>query len=113
MMTLLAWGVVLGMGFILGMKMIPAYTEYFGVKNVLKTLVREQAGAPVTDIRESFDKRAVIENISAVKGGDLDIEQDARGTTIAVSYQKIIPLIANASLMFDFHAEEHRGGAGQ
>ncbi|QDQ25537.1 DUF4845 domain-containing protein [Chitinimonas arctica] len=113
MVTMLAWGIILGGALVLSLKLIPAYSEYFGVKSVLKKLVVEQSGAPVSDIRESFDKRANIENISSVKGEDLEILQDQQGTTVTVAYQRVIPLVANVSLLFDFTAEERHGGAGK
>ncbi|GAB3249958.1 DUF4845 domain-containing protein [Chitinimonas naiadis] len=110
LINMLAWAILLGMGLILGLKLVPVYTEYFGVKGVLKALVRDQAGAPVSDIREAFVKRADIENIHSVTAGDLDIIQDQSGTRISASYQAVVPLVGNASLVFDFHAEERRGG---
>jgi len=111
MINMLALALILGMGLILGLKLVPVYTEYFGLKKVLNTLAREQGGAPVSDIRESFDKRANIENIHSVKSTDLDIVQDQTGTNISVSYQAVVPLIANASLVFDFQAEARNGGS--
>ncbi|QNM95577.1 DUF4845 domain-containing protein [Chitinimonas koreensis] len=113
LINMLLWAIVLGFGALLTVKLIPTFSEYFGVKSVLKALVQEQAGAPVSEIRDSFDKRATIEYITSVKSSDLDIVQDQSGITISVQYQRTIPLIANASLVFDFSVEEHRNGSAQ
>jgi len=113
LVNLILWAVVLGFCALLGLKLVPVYTEYFGVKSVLAGLVKEKAGAPLSEIRESYQHRAEIENISAVKSDDLDIEQDKTGTTIAVKYQKTVPLIANVSLLFDFETSAHKGEAAQ
>jgi hypothetical protein len=113
LVTVLLGALVLGLALLLALQLIPVYTEYFSVKSVLKQLADEQAGAPPADIRESFIKRASIQNISSVKPDDLDITQDANGTTIAVSYQAKVHLAGNASLVFDFNAEAHHGQAAQ
>lgn len=111
LINLLAWGIILGGGLILGLKLVPAYTEYFGVKSALKGIAKEKAGAPLSEIREAFERRATIENIQSLTSADLDIVQDQSGTTISVSYQRVIPLMGNASLVLDYSVEE-RGGSG-
>jgi hypothetical protein len=113
LVTMLLTAILLGLALLLALQMIPVYTEYFSVKSVLKQLANEQAGAPPADIRESFVKRATIQNISSVKPDDLDITQDANGTTISVSYQAKVHLIANVSLLFDFSAEAQHGQPAQ
>lgn len=113
--ALLTGGIALGLLLILGAKMVPTFTEYFGLKSVLAVLVQSQAGAPPSEIRASFDKRALIENITSVKADDLDIDQGKEGTTISVNYDKEVPLVANAGIIFHFHIESKSAGkpAGQ
>lgn len=103
--ALMFGGIALGLLLVLGVKMVPAFTEYFGLKSVVGTLVQTQAGAPLSDIRAAFEKRALIENISSVKADDLDIVQDKDGTTISVAYDKEVPLVANVGLLFHFQVE--------
>jgi hypothetical protein len=95
-------GILLGIFMLLFLKMLPAYTEYFGLKSVLQSLVKEQAGAPAAQIREAYVKKADIENIHSITPDDLDISVDGTGTTIAVNYAKKIPLVANVNLLIEF-----------
>ncbi|UXY13771.1 DUF4845 domain-containing protein [Chitiniphilus purpureus] len=87
-------------------KVVPTYVEYFSVKKTLKTLVKEHGSAPAATIREGFGRHAVISTIEAVKADDLIITQSDGKTTISVSYEKVVPLVANISLLFDFEASE-------
>jgi hypothetical protein len=100
--TMLLSAIVLGVGLLLALKLLPVYSEYFGLKSVLKALVTEEAGAPPSDIRALFARKATIQNVTSVTPDDLDIVQDQTGTTISVTYQKVVPLVANVSLMIDF-----------
>ncbi|WP_269533364.1 DUF4845 domain-containing protein [Chitinimonas sp. BJYL2] len=113
MINMLTWAIILGGALVLGLKMVPAYTEYFGVKKAIADIAKQMAGAPPAEIRAAFDKRATIDYITTVQGTDLDIIQDQSGTTISTSYEKIIPLVANVSLKFDFTTEAKHGGEGQ
>ncbi|PHV11574.1 DUF4845 domain-containing protein [Chitinimonas sp. BJB300] len=114
LITMVLLAIVLGLCFVLTMKLIPVYSEYFGVKSTLKALVKEKAGAPVGDIRESFMKRAEIEYIKSVRPDDLDIVQGDGSTTIGVTYDANVPLIANATLVLHFEVEEKSApGAAQ
>jgi len=113
LINLILWAVVVGFIALVGLKLVPVYTEYFGLKSALNALVKEKAGAPLSEVREGFLHRAEIENITSVKADDLDIQQDKSGTSISVKYQKVVPLIANVSLLFDFEASAHHGEAAQ
>lgn len=108
--ALLFGGIALGLMAVLGAKMVPTFTEYFGLKSVIAVLVQTQAGAPPSEIRSSFDKRALIENITSVKADDLDIVQDKEGTTISVAYDKEVHLVANVGLLFHFQVENKSAG---
>lgn len=108
LVTLILVAALVGSVLVLGLKLMPAYTEYFGLKAAIKKLAVEQAGAPPQEIREAFYKRATIENIQSVQPDDLEITQDQSGTTIAVKYQKVIPLVANISLMVDFQTSANQ-----
>lgn len=111
LLTLILGGAGLGMVLLLGFKMIPAFSEYFGVKAAVASLAKEKSGAPLSEIREQFDKRATIEDIKTVSSSDLDIIQDKSGTSISIAYDREVPLFANVSLLFHFQTEARGGGA--
>lgn len=91
---------------ITGLRVMPAYLEYFAVKNVLRAMAgsAEVAGGNAKEIRSSFDRRAGVENIASVKGEDLDISKDGNSTVVTANYTVKTPLAANASLVIDFSA---------
>ena len=102
---LLVWSVILILAAIAGMKVIPAYVQDAEIKSILSTIVNdaEMQGAQSKDIRESFSKRAMMNNINVVTANDIEIVKDARGLSLSISYQVKIPLVGNASLLLEFN----------
>ncbi len=86
-----------------GLKVVPAYIEFFAVKKAVTGIVQSgESRGTVADIRRSFDKRAQIDDIQVVTGGDLEITKEGSDVVISFSYPKKIPLFGNLSLYFDF-----------
>lgn len=97
--------ILLIFGAILGMKVIPAYVENADIQHIIDTIAHDpdlQDGTP-TDIRNSWDKRAVINNIDVVSSGDLHIAKTPAGQlVIGVKYSVKIGLVGNVSLLLEF-----------
>ena len=95
---------------VIGMKLLPAYMEYMSVKKAITKIAKEPTFASMSnkDIVDTFDRSATIDNISVVKGRDLDITKDESGTVVSVEYQTIVPLVANVSALLDFEATTDR-----
>ena len=92
---------------IIGMKMAPAYIEYLSVKKVIKAMGNDTSLSSMStkEIRQSFDKRKIIDDISSVSKEDLVIEKDEGGEmVISVDYQVQKPLMGNVTALLDFHA---------
>jgi len=102
---LLTWSVILIIAAIGGMKVIPAYIENAEIKGILSTIVNdpEMQEAQSRSIRESFSKRAVMNNINVVTANDIVIVKNASGLSLSISYQVKIPLAGNASLLLEFN----------
>jgi hypothetical protein len=101
--TLIVGGGLLAFVGIVGMKVLPAYIEYFSMKKIFASM--EQAGdikGSVRDIRSSFDKRNAIEDVKSVKSEDLEITKEGGETIITASWSTRVPLIGNASACLDF-----------
>lgn len=96
---------------ILGFKVVPVYNQYFSIKSTITRLAKDSAGVPVAAIRESFSKSAEIGYITDVDARDLRITQVGGVTRIAVEYEKVVPVVANVSLLFDFRIDESSGKA--
>ncbi|MGH8680316.1 MAG: DUF4845 domain-containing protein [Burkholderiales bacterium] len=89
---------------IIGMKLVPAYIEYFTIKNAVTAITQsgELRNATVADVRKAFDSRANIDDITAVRPGDLEVTKDGNQIVIAFAYEKRIPLFSNISVVIDF-----------
>ena len=94
---------VLGVGGVLGAKLMPAYIEYFAVKKMLASM--EQAGdlkGSVRDIRRGFDTRNAIEDVKSVKGEDLEVTKEGGETVLTASWSVKVPMVGNVSACLDF-----------
>lgn len=92
--------VVFGMIGVLGMKTVPAVTEYLAVKRAIS--LAKETGTSVREIESTFDHQASIGDIEVISGKDLEISKIGESFEISFSYQKKIPLIGPASLLMDF-----------
>lgn len=102
-------GAILGFLFLVGLRTVPAVTEYLAIKRAITAVATEAGGeSSVTELRRGFDKRANVEDIRTVQGADLDITKVGGKVEIAVQYTRKIPLVANVSLLIDFDAASER-----
>ena len=99
--------VTLGFVAVMGMKLMPAYLEYFSVKKAIIKLSKEPSFASMSkkDIVDEFDRSATIDDIKVVAGKDLEVSKDDAGKPlVSIEYQATVPLIANVSALIDFSA---------
>ena len=89
-----------------GMKILPAYIQNSEIKGIFDTIARdpEMQGAQVKDIRESFAKRAMMNNIKVISPADIEINKEEGRLSLSASYEVRIPLVANATLLLEFNA---------
>ncbi|HMC12896.1 MAG TPA: DUF4845 domain-containing protein [Gallionellaceae bacterium] len=87
-----------------GMKIIPAYVEDRTIHGILDTIAHdpEMQGATPADIHISFDKRAMMNNITVVNSNDIVIQKTPNGMVLSVNYNVKIGLVGNASLLLEF-----------
>jgi len=104
--------VILALVAVGAMKVVPAYTEFQTIKKtILAVAASEGRTGNVAEIRKAFDRRANIDNITAVTPGELDISKEGGEVVISVAYAKKVPLFANVALCIDFVASTAPGGA--
>lgn len=90
---------------LIGFRSVPAVTEFMAIERNVKVLAGEgDRGTTAAELRRGFDKRGEIDNVSSVTGADLDITKDNGKTRIEVEYARKVPVVANVSLLIDFHA---------
>jgi len=107
---LLLWSVVLIFVAILGMKLVPVYREYAAIKSTLVAMANDPVlqNGTKAEIRRSFNKRAQIDDISVVNGGDIEINKESGAAFLNIIYSVKTPLFANISLYFDFNVSSEK-----
>jgi hypothetical protein len=103
-------GVIVGLavvGFlgVMAAKLLPAYTEYYAIRKVFAAM--ESAGdlkGTVREIRGSFERRAVIDDIRSVRPEDLEIGKEAGETVVSASWSMKVHMVGNLSACLDFTA---------
>lgn len=88
---------------LVGMKIVPAYMEFFSIKKILTSMKQEPLNEmSASEIKKSFDNRATIAYVSVINSSDLTIEKTSSGTVISVEYQVVKPIVGNVSALIDF-----------
>ena len=106
---LMIWSFVLILVSIVGMKLIPAYIENATIKRTLLAVATESnLRTNNQEIRQSFNRRASIDNIKAINGQDIVIDKKSDKVVLSTNYSVKIPLLANISLYIDFTAASNQ-----
>ena len=118
--TLIGFVVILGIAglFIyVGMKLIPMYTEYYGVKQAMKGLALEPGinNSSPDHIRSLFTRRLDVNYSENVEAKHVKIERIEGGWRMRVAYEVRKPIIANLDVVgkFDTTQDLLHGGPGK
>jgi hypothetical protein len=90
---------------ITGFRLIPAYMQEAKIKNIFESIAHDpdlQKAGP-REIMVSFEKRASIDSVTAIKSSDIEISNEDGKPVLSASYSTKIPLIANISLLIEFN----------
>ena len=106
-------GAILGFLFLIGMRTVPAVTEFMAVKRVLNAIAdsKPSPDVAVSQIRADFDKRAYIGDVTSVTGRDLVVVKRGNQIEMSMAYAKKVPIAGNVSLLIDFDTGTVRGGS--
>lgn len=90
---------------LLGFKIGPAYSEFYTIQKIMKTVASEPSMATASrgDINVAFNNRANIDNIKAISYNDLEVEKTESGIVLSASYSVRVPLFYNLSACMDFN----------
>ena len=105
--------IVLVMLAMLGMKVVPAYIEFFGVKKVLADMAHQSDLGTMSngEIRSDFEKRASVGYVKEVTGKDLLIDRSGGVPVVSAEYTFRTKLVHNVSLVIDFSASSDPSAA--
>ncbi len=95
-------GAVLVCGFVVGAKVVPTVVEYQAIR---KAADKATAGTTVAEVRAIFDRAAAIDDITSIKGSDLDISKNGDQVVVAFAYHKEIELFRPAYLLLKYEGK--------
>ncbi len=95
---------VVGIFAFLGMKLFPAYSENYGVKQALKAVQLEPgSGSYTTDkIRDAIQRKFDVGYIARVKQDNIKIKKIGGATNVTVKYEVREPLLYNLDYVAKF-----------
>jgi hypothetical protein len=87
-------------------KLVPAYIEFFSIKQVLVSMGQSSGirAKSNDEIRTDFERRASIDSIETVKPSDLMIDRSSGFPVISAEYEFRTPFVGNVSLVINFSA---------
>jgi len=85
-------------------KLMPSYLEFFAVQKIIKAMetTGEMKGS-VAEIRKSFNRRNVVENIQVVTGEDLEVSKEGGEVVVTAAWSVKVPIVYNFSACLDFN----------
>jgi hypothetical protein len=90
-----------------GLKIAPAYIEYFKIKKAITGVAQTTGRGTVSEVRQAFDRRAVIDDIDVIAGRDLEVTKEGNELVISFAYPKRISLFGNINVVIDFAASSN------
>ena len=96
--------VVLALVGLFAAKLMPAYLEYFAVQKVFKAMeTNGELKGTVAEIRKTFGRRNVVENIQSISGDDLEVSKEGGEVVVSATWSVKVPMIYNFSACLDFN----------
>ena len=92
-------GAVLGSLILVGMQVFPTAVEYMAINKAVK---KAAAGSTVAEVRTIFDKAAQIDDISSIKGADLEVTKSGDQVVVNFAYQREMHLAGPAYLLLKY-----------
>jgi Domain of unknown function (DUF4845) len=89
---------------VIGIKVTPAYLEFFSIKKIISKIGHESNFAQMSkkEIIDEFTNGANISYVTVISGSDLVIQKSDEGNLVKAEYQVVLPVVANASILLDF-----------
>jgi hypothetical protein len=102
---LLLWGIVVGFGAYIVIRVVPTFTEY---STILRTVQKVAQSAPgsVPEARANFDRMMETQlGATAISGKDLEVTKENERVVIRFAYNKEIPLFEPVFLLIKYEGE--------
>ncbi len=104
LISLMLFGIAAFFIVVMVVRVLPSYMEYLSIERVFSAMVTDPAlsGAPPSAIRDSFNRRSQIDNITSINGSDLKIDQGDNRLNLSASYHVEKPIFGNVGIYIDF-----------
>ena len=89
--------------FAIGGQSLPIFLEYQAIHKAATKATHE--GTTVPDVRAAFDRAAAVDNISSLKGSDLEVTKDGSKVVASFKYSREIALAGPAYLVYRFQGQ--------
>lgn len=89
--------------FAIGGQSLPIFLEYQAIQKAANKAAHE--GDTVPAVRAAFDRASAVDNISSVKGEDLDITKNGDQIVVSFRYAREIALAGPAFLVYRFQGQ--------
>ena len=107
-MTAIGWMLVLAMiGFftLLGLRMVPAYMEFYKVVSSLESLEKESGFGSPGEIRKLLERRFEISYVNVLTPADVTIKTSGNQFVVTAAYEKTEHIAGNAHVLMDFEKQ--------
>jgi hypothetical protein len=97
-------GIIIILLVMLGVKLIPDAMEYQKIVSCINAIVQDplMKESSAEDIRAAYQRRASIDDISAVKPGDIQITHSGNRVVLSFDYRKETHLFGPVGLVIDY-----------
>jgi hypothetical protein len=96
---------VLGFFAFMGMKLVPAYIEYFGVKKAMNQIATSGSNTQdLNGIRRDLMFKMSFQYVddASIKPADITLDRANNGAVLNVNYEKRVPFIYNIDFLLHF-----------
>jgi hypothetical protein len=87
----------------------PSYIEYFTVQKALDATLQEVQNPTISEIKRSMDRKLSADYVDSVNAGEVLVGREGNQIVATLSWQKILHMIGNASILLEFEARSTRG----
>ncbi|MFO1396637.1 MAG: DUF4845 domain-containing protein [Burkholderiales bacterium] len=94
---------------LVGFRMVPAYIEWYTIQKALDAAVADAGNDPsLNNIRKAMERKLSADYADAVSAKDVNVVKNGNTITAQVSWQKVLPMVGNVSILIDFDAQASR-----
>ncbi len=108
MFGLLFWAIIIGLGALVGMRVVPTTVEYYTIMKAVNRITAEEPST-VPQVRAAFEKQKAIDLITSISGKDLDITKENEKLVISFAYDSEIELFKPVYLVIKYEGRSKGG----